>query len=892
MSDRGICRKFARALLASSTLAVLALVPTQVAPAAVRSPASAAVNLNIPAQDLGSALSEFARQSNQQLLYSPDLVRGKKSSAVSGQFAPADGLKQLLSGSGVSYSTASSGAFLLSAGGNAGAGANSASSNGEGDANADIVVTGTNIHGRTPVGSKLRSYSRDDIDRSGAGTVGEFARNVPENFSNIDTIANNGSNVNLSSGIGVFSNSYNGTAFNLRGLGPSATLTLFNGTRLAPGGNDGSFVDTSSIPVAAIDHVEILVDGASAIYGSDAIGGVVNIIPRRDYDGAETRIRYGQSTDGGGEQFIGSQTLGKSWDGGNALISYTHTWNGGIDASQRSYTRGAPGRYDLVPKDRQDSVFLSATQEEAGGLILNVLGLYSDRKVSTVFNSVNSFYGFASRTRGGVEQYGGAAAGEHPLGDGARVRVNASYFGIRETNSLAQTVSIPPSYSSRTIQNSLLKTDELIGNAIIDGRLFTIAGGEVKAAVGASFRREGFSYEANTEVVNLISFIDHLPRATHDIWSAFGEVNVPLVSDVNAMPLVRRLKVSGAVRYDHYSDFGGTTNPKFGVNWTPVARFDLRATYGTSFKAPLLAQLNLPESVAPVPMSNPSAPGGFSNVLRIGGGNPDLKPETAKVFTVAGRIVPIAGVTVDVSYFDIRYRDRISALPQAVSNFPFSTPLAAPFLTLNPSLEVVQGFYDRSDFTNPYMIPADQVFAIFDTRINNIAASSQRGIDATASYEFDTSIGHLSASAIAIYMIAYRFKSLPRAPGASLVGTFGQPTKWHGNANLGWSHGDLDANLALHYVGSYRNDLVSPAEHVSSWTTADFSLTYRGPDRATLGPLRNLNLTFAVTNITDKAPHQLNIPTTFPGQLPLVRYDPTNASPFGRQVSIMVVKRL
>ncbi len=129
----------------------------------------------------------------------------------------------------------------------------------------EVIVTGTLIHGAAPVGSPLKIYTRDDIDQSGAGTLAEFARQMPENFSGTDTIANQLSNAKLGAGAGTTSgNSYNGSAFNLRGLGPLATLTLLNGQRMAPGGNDGSFVDISAIPVSAIDHIEVLADGASA----------------------------------------------------------------------------------------------------------------------------------------------------------------------------------------------------------------------------------------------------------------------------------------------------------------------------------------------------------------------------------------------------------------------------------------------------------------------------------------------------------------------------------------------------------------------------------------------------------------------------------------------------
>src|SRR3546814_5055713 len=88
------------------------------------------------------------------------------------------------------------------------------------------------------------------------------------------------------------------STFNLRGIGPSATLTLLNGNRFAYSGTQ-SVIDISAIPTAAVERIEIVADGASAIYGADAVAGVVNILLRKDYEGVTTSARLGGSTDGG-----------------------------------------------------------------------------------------------------------------------------------------------------------------------------------------------------------------------------------------------------------------------------------------------------------------------------------------------------------------------------------------------------------------------------------------------------------------------------------------------------------------------------------------------------------------------------------------------------------------
>src|SRR3546814_10529441 len=85
---------------------------------------------------------------------------------------------------------------------------------------------------------------------------------------------------------------FRSSTFNLRGIGPSATLTLLNGNRFAYSGTQ-SVIDISAIPTAAVERIEIVADGASAIYGADAVAGVVTILLRKDYEGVTTSARLG-----------------------------------------------------------------------------------------------------------------------------------------------------------------------------------------------------------------------------------------------------------------------------------------------------------------------------------------------------------------------------------------------------------------------------------------------------------------------------------------------------------------------------------------------------------------------------------------------------------------------
>ncbi|HEY5971485.1 MAG TPA: TonB-dependent receptor [Pseudoxanthomonas sp.] len=166
-----------------------------------------------------------------------------------------------------------------------------------------IEVTGSNIP-RTEIetASPVQIISREQIDRTGKATIAEFLQTLT---------ADGAGSVPKSFGTGFAGG---GAGISLRGLGAASTLVLMNGRRLAPYGlaDDGQkvFTDLSVIPMDAVERVEVLKDGASAIYGSDAIAGVVNIILRRDFTGVTAKASYGTSGDSDGNARKASFTAG------------------------------------------------------------------------------------------------------------------------------------------------------------------------------------------------------------------------------------------------------------------------------------------------------------------------------------------------------------------------------------------------------------------------------------------------------------------------------------------------------------------------------------------------------------------------------------------------------
>jgi len=282
------------------------------------------VPVDVPAGDLGRAINTLARQTKSEVAVSAGPVQGKRSRGLKGTYAPAAALAELLKESGLTARTSANGAFIVEparpqgeAGGLSGV------------AQVDeVVVTGSRINGVGPIGSEQIQIGREDIARAGRTTTADLLNTLTQasalGSSEVNELsANQRSNYNLGQGNGV----------NLRGLGQGATLTLLNGRRMAPTGY-GSFVDVSQIPVSAIQRIDVVADGASAIYGSDAIGGVVNIILRKDFAGTEVAGRYAI-----GEDFEGysiSASHGTVWDTGNLFISAEYYYRSRLAASDRS----------------------------------------------------------------------------------------------------------------------------------------------------------------------------------------------------------------------------------------------------------------------------------------------------------------------------------------------------------------------------------------------------------------------------------------------------------------------------------------------------------------------------------------------------------------------------
>jgi len=208
-----------------------------------------------------------------------------------------------------------------------------------------VEITGSsikriNVEGALPV----QTITTDQLDKQGITNAEQLMQLISANGNGAD---------NMTSGNNVFGADADrvsgGASFaSLRGLGPSATLVLLNGRRVAGYGLSGKSVDLNTIPMSAIARVEVLKDGASAIYGTDAVGGVINFILKTNYEGLDANITGNFTEHGGGAQRRLSLIAGKGnldTDHFNVMATITHDKNERLDSSQRAFANGfQPGR--------------------------------------------------------------------------------------------------------------------------------------------------------------------------------------------------------------------------------------------------------------------------------------------------------------------------------------------------------------------------------------------------------------------------------------------------------------------------------------------------------------------------------------------------------------------
>jgi outer membrane receptor protein involved in Fe transport len=883
------------------------------------------VAFNIPAQDLSAALIEFSKQARLQVIVSDDLT-GQTTQGVSGQKAIKQALSQLLDPAGLRYRVAGETSITVSkpaaaethttragldssvlrlaqntqannertsatdsrseaTGGPEGSDEKSSPTGSEADRPGaervveEIVVTGTHIRGVTSSPSPIVSITRRDFAESGATTAGEVLRRLPQNFTGGAT---EHSSVIASGRNGGNQNSNNATSVNLRGLGPSSTLVLLNGRRISAAGL-GAFVDVSSIPLTALERIDVVADGASAIYGSDAVGGVVNFILREGFEGAESSVRYGSVTDGALDELNVGQVFGTGWDTGSAMLTLNYRDRSALDASDRGYASAlTEGPSHLLPEQRQWGALLNGRQSLGSSVMLSATAYANEREsFSTVFSPLT-----VSQTTGDIDtrQVGGTLALDWQFSPSWSLRVAQTYSRADTEQFFMLESAGPTSFST-----SDYVLDSSITGLSADGPIFDLPGGAVRLAVGAERRSESLDRVLGQRT----SVAQSMPFARdRDVNAFFTELNMPLIGSQNALPWARRLDLTAAVRHEDYSDFGSTTDPKFGLLWQPLDGLSLRATYGTSFRAPYLNQFDDAFAVG-VLFPEGFAPDGRLIAVMDQAPGPNLGPENATTWTAGFDLRPqaIPGLSINATWFSIDYVDRLTDARFSLT--PSLDPLlAARFATpADPAvLEAIRALIarDPGQFVDLAGAPLENAAATVDLRLLNTAGTKVSGVDFIVSHAVDTAAGQIRTGLNANYLLKFEEQIAQNVAPIDVVDTVFYPVDLRLTTSLGWSRNGWSATGCINYVDSYRdNQLLSDVVRVSSWTTVDASVAYVVAPGRGRGWGDGLSVRLNALNVLDRPP-----PTIFDRAASYANpgYDTENGHPLGRYVSLELAK--
>lgn len=832
----------------TAVLASAALVPAHSAARGRSEPTYAFV---IEAPDLGDALRQVAAKAGLELYADAREVNGVRAPRVEGVLTAREAIARLLAGT-MLQARFRDGAVIIRA--------RSASHDDTDPAESGIVVTGSRIEGAPP-SAPLTVVRAEDIRNAGQADLGEVARALPQNFGG-------GQNPGIGSAQGApnqNSNVNGASTFNLRGIGPNATLTLLNGNRLSYSGISAA-IDISAIPVTAVDRVEISADGASAIYGADAVAGVVNVILKKDYSGLSVTGRVGGSTDGGNVQQQYDVVTGSTWTGGGVLVAYDFFSNSAIRAGDRGYARAANPASTLYPDIERHSLLITAHQNVREGLRLSTDFILKTGEMNSangyLTNRPVDFQGI--RVRRKFDTLGIAPTLDLQLAGAWTARLSG-FYGTDRTDGVSRVYSAG-TLASTPISRFLNSSHAIEASA--QGPLFSLPGGDARLALGGGFR----AYHFTNDVPGL-----YRSRRRHNYF-AFAEAFLPLIGPAQDIPLLRTLSLTGAARVEDYSGASRIVTPKAGIMYEPVRGLEIKGSWGRSFKLPTLYQQYAGYAAILFPVSGYGAsfPPGSTFIYTLGS-NADTKAERSENWSLSAEAKPLDGLSLSASYFHILYTDRV-APPLASTAGALTNPLYASLVTFNPSLAQQQAAAAGASApaglqngTGGRYDPAT-VIAILDARDRNIARQWYQGVDLAARYRLALSADQAVTLSAAGTWLKSRQRLLPGAPTTPLAGQIFNPPHWKARGGASWSNARASVSAFLSYTGGVVDARRALKVDVDAFTTLDLTGRYR---------LGGFEIGLNVLNLFNAKPAPIATGST--SDTP---FDTTNYSAVGRFLSV------
>lgn len=493
----------------------------------------------------------------------------------------------------------------------------------------------------------------------------------------------------------------------LRGLGPSRTLVLINGKRKnqsalvyindTPGKGEVG-VDLKSVPAAAIERIEVLRDGASAQYGSDAIAGVINMVLKKDVEFTTVSAKAGVTTEGDGFNFgVDLNTsIGLGVEG--SYLNFTL----GYYEQEKTNRAGTPGKDDLFGVAANDPTFgpwLAANPDlgmNVGQPEMKIMDIFVNAGVP-IGDKGAEFYTFGGLTyrtgksfalyrtpywvsdphnllhEAGTEYQGFQPTFETDIRDnnftagfkwdllGFKVDLSGTYgrnavnYEVGNTLNIDLGANSPTTFDvgAYTFSNTLANLDlsREIGTFVVS------FGAEVKGERFTAKAGDGASYYNPSGSGGAQSFPGLQPsnavNATRDNYGVYGAID---------WEPTEKLLIGGAVRYEDFSDFGDNTSWKLNGRYSLGEKGAIRASYGTGFRAPSLHQIYLSNVQTLVSGGSISNQGTFNNVdpiIREGLGVPQLTAETSKNISAGVTFKPLNNLSLSLDFYNVKVDNRV-----------------------------------------------------------------------------------------------------------------------------------------------------------------------------------------------------------------------------------------
>jgi outer membrane receptor protein involved in Fe transport len=384
-----------------------------------------------------------------------------------------------------------------------------------------------------------------------------------------------------------------------------------------------------------------------------------------------------------------------------------------------------------------------------------------------------------------------------------------------------------------------------VGN--VSGTLFALPAGDVNVALGGEYREESFAQRQDNAPDYSTQTPPFLPPK-RKVSEVYAEIGIPVLKDI---PFIYRLDIEAAGRFSHYNAFGDTWNPKVGVKWRPYKDLLIRGSWGTGFRAPTFTEANSTQSRGYRPVTDPCATASYATYSGCGGrqapvttgtfvvtgGNPNLKPETAKNLTIGAVFTPsfVPRLSLTVDFYKLTKKDIIGTAD--VDYIIMQNALGAAY----------QGRVTRN--------PDNSIFELQATR-DNLLEQSIKGIDIGAEYTTgQASWGKLNLRADATYLASFKLSPAPGQPSIERIGTYttaiGTLARWRATTRATWSLGAMSATYGTRFVGGVRNDasLLVNGKHLyaDSYLQHDIALMYDFEDQ-------KAKFTLGVENVGDNMP--------------------------------------